>query len=124
MAWDVLIKNGTVISGAGIPPFVADIGVVATRRVRVADEKRELQVSLAIDDMGDLRTSGGLRTIDATGMTVVPAADESLEEGKTVDLPEWRTKTSSTITVGQPARLALLKPAPEPGKFVVHLVLR
>ena len=119
----LLIKNATVINGAGVPPFTSDIGIVATRRVRSADGRRDLQTSLGIDDMGDLRTSGALRTIDATGMTVIPA-DDSLEQGKVVDLPEWKSKSASTIGVGQPARLAILKPAREPGKFVVEMVLK
>ena len=119
----VLVKNATVINGAGVPPFIADIGIVATRRVRSTDGRRDLQISLSIDDMGDLRTSGALRTIDATGMTVIPA-DDSLEQGKVVDLPEWKTKAAAPIAVGQPARLAILKPAREPGKFVVEMVLK
>jgi hypothetical protein len=119
----VLITNATVINGAGVPPFISDIGIVATRRVRSADGRRDLQMSLGIDDMGDLRTSGALRTIDATGMTVIPA-DDSLEQGKVVDLPEWKSKSASTIGVGQPARLAILKPAREPGKFVVEMVVK
>jgi hypothetical protein len=41
-----------------------------------------------------------------------------------VDLPEWRSKLRSTIAVGQPARFMLLKPAPEPGKYLVEAVLR
>jgi hypothetical protein len=123
-AYYVLVKNATVINGAGIPPFVSDIGVVANRRVRVADGKREIQISLSIDDMGDLRTQGALRSIDATGMTVVPVTDDALTEGKVVDLPEWKTKMTHTIGVGQPARFAVLKAAREPGKFVVDVILR
>jgi hypothetical protein len=119
----VLVKNATVINGAGVPPFIADVGIVATRRVRSVEGRRDLQVSLTIDDMGDLRTSGALRTIDATGMTIIPA-DDSLEQGKVVDLPEWKTKGSGTIAVGQPARLAIVKPAREPGKFVVEMVFK
>jgi hypothetical protein len=30
----VIVKNGTVISGAGVPPYLADIGIAATRRIR------------------------------------------------------------------------------------------
>ncbi len=120
----VLVKNATVINGAGVPPFVADIGIVANRRVRTTEGKRELQMSLNIDDMGDLRKSGAVRTIDATGMTVIPAVDDSLEQGEVVDLPEWKNRTALTISVGQTARLAILKPAQEPGKFVVHSVLK
>ena len=119
-----MVKNATVINGAGVPPFTADIGISASRRVRTVEGRREVEMSIGIDDLGDLRTFGALRTIDATGMTVVPLADETLAVGSTVDLPEWRTKAATTIAVGQPARLAILKPAAEPGKYVVDAVLR
>jgi hypothetical protein len=123
-AFYVLVTNATVINGAGIPPFVADVGIVANRRVKVDGGRREMQIDISVEDLGDLRTHGALRTIDATGMTMIPAVDDALAEGKVVDLPEWRTKMAATIAVGQPARLALLKPASEPGKFVVHVILR
>jgi hypothetical protein len=120
----VLIKNATLINGTGVPPFTADIGVVANRRVQASDGRRELQTTLTIDDLGDLSTMGALRTIDATGMTAIPVADDRIKAGDLVDLPEWKTKSGATIAVGQPARIALLKPAAEPGKYVVFLVLR
>jgi hypothetical protein len=122
-AFYILVRNATVINGAGIPPFVADIGVIANRRVRQTADSRELQVSLVVDDLGDLGTHGGFTTIDATGMTVVPAQDE-YEVGRLVDLPEWKSKRSASIAVGEPARFALLKPAQEPGKYVVADVIR
>ena len=74
--------------------------------------------------MGDLRTLGALRTIDATGMTVVPLADETIGAGQIVDLPEWKAKSEATIGVGQPARFVLLKPAAEPGKYQVEIVFK
>jgi hypothetical protein len=117
----VLVKNATVINGAGVAPYTADIGIVANRRVRVADGKRELQVTLGIDDLGDLRANGGLRTIDASGVMAVP--DTGYEEGALVDLPDWKEKEDVTIGVGQPARIALLRPADE-GKYKVEVVLR
>ena len=120
----ILVQNATVISGAGIPPFTADIGIVAGRRVREADGQRQMQTSTTIDDIGDLRTLGALRTIDATGMTVVPLSSDALEAGQVVDLPEWKTKQEARLDIGQPARLALLKPASVPGKYVVELVLK
>ena len=120
----VLVKNATLITGAGVPPFVADIGIAATRRVREVTGRRELQLVSTIDDLGDLRTLGALRTIEAAGMTVVPLLSESIEAGQIVDLPEWKTVQSATIAVGQPARLVLLKPAAEPGKYQVELVLK
>jgi hypothetical protein len=122
--FSVLITNATVISGSGIPPFTADIGINTTRRVRVVDGRRELQLAMSIDDMGDLRKNAGLRTIDATGRTVAPLGDDALRSGDIVDLPEWRTKSATTVAVGQPAKLAVLRPADQPGKFVVEAVLR
>ena len=120
----VLVRNATVINGAGVPPFVADIGIVANRRVTETDGRRQLQTTTVIDDIGDLRTLGAMRTIDAEGMVVVPLAGESLEPGQVVDLPEWKIKQQTTIAVGAPARLALLKPSSDPGKYQVELVLK
>jgi hypothetical protein len=120
----VLVKNATLINGAGAPPFTADIGVAALRRVQTIDGKRHVQLSLGVDDLGDLRTMGGLRTIDATGMTAIPLTSDALAVGQVVDLPEWKTAMTSTIAVGQPARFALLKPAAEPGTFVVEAVIK
>ncbi len=120
----VLVRNATLISGSGVPPFTADIGIVANRRVQVVEGRRQIQMTLSIDDLGDLRTMGGLRTIDATGMTAVPIVDDQMTVGQVVDLPEWKTSLPVTIGVGQPARVAILKPAAEPGKFVVEALLK
>ncbi len=120
----VLVKNATIINGRAQPPFTGDIGLIANRRVQVTSGTRELQTTLTIDDLGDLRTLGGLRTIDATGMTAVPLVDDAVTAGQVIDMPEWKVPTAATIAVGQPARIAILKPAAEPGKFVVETVLR
>jgi len=116
----ILIRNATVINGSGIPPYIADIGMVANRRVRTVDSRRELVLTTVIDDLGDLRTFGALREIDATGMTVVP--DTGYQEGGIVDLPDWRPKTDTPIALGQPPRLALLRPA-QGGRYRVELVV-
>jgi hypothetical protein len=117
----VLVRNATVIPGTGVGPYLADIGVSGNRRVRSAGGKREVQVVTNISDMGDLRTSGALRVIDATGMTAVP--DTGYESGAIVDLPDWQKKTDVTIATGQTPRIALLRPA-EGGKYRVELLLR
>jgi hypothetical protein len=122
--FSILVRNATVISGKGIPPFMADIGLVASRRVQIADGRRELQTSWTIEDLGDLRTMGALRTMDAAGMIAIPLVDEAIAAGQVVDLPEWKAVAATTIAVGQTARIAILKPAVEPGKFVVEAVLR
>jgi hypothetical protein len=120
----MLVRNATVISGSGVPPFTADIGIAATRRIREVDGQRQVQLMTTIDDLGDLRTLGALRTIDARGMTAVPLPADTWVAGQIVDLPEWKSTRQATIAVGQAARLALLKPAPQPGKYLVELVLR
>ncbi len=123
-AFFIVIRNASVINGAGVPPFTADIGIVANRRVRDTEGRRELQLALSVDDLGDLRTSGAYSTIDATGMTVAPLGESTFETGQVVDMPEWKTKVKTPIAVGQPARLMVLKPASQPGKFVVENVVK
>ena len=54
--FDVLIRNGQVVDGSGNPGFRADVGIKGDRIVAV----------------GNLRDRTALRTIDATGLTVVP----------------------------------------------------
>jgi hypothetical protein len=117
----VLVKNATVINGAGVAPYTADIGITANRRVRTTDGKREIQMTLGIDDLGDLRANGGLRTIDASGLIAVP--DKDYEEGALVNLPDWKDKQDVTLGTGQPARIALLRPA-DGGKYRVEIVVR
>ena len=115
----LVVTNVTVINGGGIKPYAADIGVMTSRRVQVADGRRELQVTSTIDDMGDLRTSGALRTVDAAGLIAVP--DTGYAEGAMVDLPDWKMKGDVTIGVGQPLRIALLRAA-DAGKYRVEMM--
>jgi hypothetical protein len=119
-----IVRSVSVINGRGLPPFTADIGIVANRRVQIVDGRRELQTTLTIEDFGDLRTMGGLSTVDATGMTAIPLVNDAVVAGQTIDLPEWKTISPITIGVGQPARIAIVKPATEPGKFVVEKILK
>jgi hypothetical protein len=116
-----LVRNATVINGAGIEPYIADIGISANRRVRTVAGRREMQVVTNISDLGDLRTSGAMRVIDASGMTAVP--DTGYEVDALVDLPDWKQTREATIGTGQPARIALLRPV-EGGKYRVEVVLR
>jgi hypothetical protein len=117
----IAIRNATLVNGSGIPPYTADIGIVANRSVRLDAGNRELVLKTNIEDLGDLRSFGALREIDATGLTAVP--DTGYQEGAVVDLPDWRSKTDTIIAVGQPSRIALLKPVGG-GKYRVELLLR
>ena len=118
---NILIRNATVINGAGVAPYIADIGISGNRRVRTANGKREMQIARSISDMGDLRKAGALRTIDATGLTAVP--DQDYEIGALVDLPDWKKEGETTIATGESPRIALLRPA-DGGKYRVEMVVR
>ncbi len=121
----LIVRQATVVNGAGIPPFVADIGFGATRRVVQEAGERAVELSLAIDDLGDLRTLGALETIDASGLVVAPAFGEGLlEPGKEVRLPEWTRERPSprTIEVGQRTGVVLLRPVGD-GRYRVERVI-
>ena len=125
----ILIKNATILSGTGIRPFTADIGVSANRRVRTIEGRRQIQMQANIADLGDLRTYGALRTIDGTGLMAAPLWDASLKEGQEVDLPDWVKQPSArTIAPGQSAEIVLMRPASDPSRpasrYVIQTILK
>jgi hypothetical protein len=105
-----LVQNATVVAGTGVDPFLADIGIAGARSVRERNGRREILWSGRIEDLGDLRVYGALETIDATGLTAVPIGDPAPRLGTEVSRAMWNRWKGATITVGAPARLALLKP--------------
>jgi hypothetical protein len=119
----VLIRNGTVDPGTGIPPFVADVGIVATRGVRMTDGQRATRLSARIEDLGDLHTMGALESIDATGLVVAPLWDPALKTGDVVSLPDWKaTRAPRIVAQGEPAELVLLRPQGD--RYKVEKVIR
>jgi Zinc carboxypeptidase len=114
----ITIHGASIVTGTGIPSFTGDIGLVATRRVKVEQGKRELRVPMAVEDIGDLRTTGALETIYATGLTAAPLFSDKLKVGETVDLPQ---KFPGTITIGAPAAIVLLRPSGS--RFVVERII-
>ena len=125
----VLIQQATIVSGAGVAPFTADIGIAANRRVRIVDGERRIQMQANIADLGDLRTYGAIRTVDGRGRVAAPLWDASLEEGQEVDLPDFSKSPSvRTIATGQPAELVLLRAVNDASKpaarYVVETILR
>ena len=117
------IRGGRVLRGDGLPPFRADIGITAQRRVRLNDGRRELWLSTNIDDLGDLRTAGALFEIDAAGLVIAPAI-EGVAAGAELKLPEWTSERPSKLVVqtGSPASLMLVRPLGEE-RYKVEQVL-
>jgi hypothetical protein len=124
----VLVQQATVVPGTGIRPFTADIGVSATRRVRTVDGRRQVVIQANINDLGDLRTHGALRTIDARGLIAAPLWDAALKEGQEVNLPDFSKQPSTRIiATGQPADVVLLRPVNDPsrpGQYVIDVILK
>ncbi len=56
MQYDLVIENGLVVDGSGMPGFVADVGIAAGR----------------IAGVGDIDTTGAREVIDARGTVVAP----------------------------------------------------
>ena len=125
----ILVKNATILSGTGIRAFTADIGISANRRVRTVEGRRQIQMQANIADLGDLRTYGALRTIDANGLMAAPLWDASLQEGQEVDLPDWSKQPSArTIATGQSAEIVLMRPLADPSRpasrYVIQTILK
>jgi hypothetical protein len=113
-----VIRNVAIITGAGIAPFTGDVGLVANRRVRVENGRRLVVVQHSIDDIGDLRTAGGLFEVDGGGKVLMPLLPDAAV-GNVVTLPE--SGFPSTISIGAPANLMLVTPLPE-GRYRVERV--
>lgn len=106
-----VVRRATVINGAGVPPYIADIGIAGQRIVRTANGERKLLMQTRIEELGDLSTFGGMEVIDASGLTVAPLLDEKVKSGDTVVLPaDWSTP-GPTVATSQPANLMLLRPS-------------
>jgi hypothetical protein len=125
----ILVKNATVVAGTGVKPFTADIGISGVRRVRTVAGERQIVMQTGINDLGDLRTYAGLRTIEAGGLVAAPLWSPEMKENDEVDLPNWSTKPAEhVIAPGQPAELVLLRPLGDPSKpasrYVVTTVIK
>jgi hypothetical protein len=106
-----VIRGGRVLRGDGQPAFRADLSVSVSRRVRTVDGRRELWMSASIDDFGDLRTTGSLFSIDATGLVIAPATEGAVA-GAEVTLPAWTAERPARqlVQTGSAANLMLLRP--------------
>jgi hypothetical protein len=117
-----LIRGARIVTGTGVPQFLADIGIGATRVVREHGGQRTVGFSARIDDLGDLRVYGALETIDAAGLVAAPLWSPSLEIGQRVMLPEGRT-AGPFIAPGQPAIIVLLTPSGD-GRYIVERIVK
>jgi hypothetical protein len=120
----IRITNARIWAGTGVAPFTGDVGVGAARTVRSEDGRRTVALGGRIEDLGDLRGSAALEEIDGTGLTLVPDFQPTAQVGDTVVLPDWSARPSrTTVAVGQPGRVLLLRPAASPGAYTVERVI-
>jgi hypothetical protein len=118
-----VIRQASIVTGSGVPPFTGDIGISATRRVRTVDGQRRIALTMGIEDLGDLRVFSGLEEIDARGMIVAPLFAPKLVEGTEVRMPAG-LKVDRPLAVGQPAALVLLQPGRIPGNYRILRIVR
>jgi len=119
----LLIRNATVLPGNAVPPFTADVGIVASKGVRTGDGSREARLTARIEDLGDLHTMAGLEEIDAQGLVVAPVWDPSLRQGETVALPDFAARQAPRLVApGEPAELVILRREGE--RYRVERVVR
>ena len=106
-----VIRGGRVLRGDGLPPFRADVGIMAQRRVQMREGERQLWMRTGVEDLGDLSTAPALFDIDATGLIVAPIA-AGAAEGREIELPAWSEAKPAewVIEQGSPAALMLLRP--------------
>ena len=101
-----LIRDVGIRASPAIPVFTGDVGIGATRRVRVAEGARRLVVSMSVSDLGDLRTYAGLFEVDGSGKVLAPL-QPGAAVGATIDLAQ----VVGNISTGTAADLMLLEPA-------------
>ena len=119
-----LVQNASVITGTGVDPFTADVGIGASRVVREQNGRREIAYAARIEDLGDLRVFGALETVDATGLTAAPLPDPEPAVGDVIELPSWERWKGPTLSVGSSGRLMLLEPAAaKPGHWRVVRII-
>jgi len=109
--------TGARIANPGIEPFVADIGIGASRAVTGSGSARRLGWSARIEDLGDLRVYGAIEEIDGTDLVAVPLGDRSVTEGDVIEVSAQRT-SRDRIAVGEPGAIVLLSPL-DPRRYTV-----
>ncbi len=105
----LLVRRASIVAGTGVAPFTGDVGLSSNRIVRPAPAGgRELVQTFRVDDLGDLRVFGGVETIDAAGMYLVPS--RGWKQGEAVAIADWKAfKSERALSVGVATDLALLK---------------
>jgi Zinc carboxypeptidase len=121
MLLHTIVSNALIVPGTGVAPFKGDIGIAATRAIRTVSGRPALGLAATIDDLGDLRVYGALQRIDAEGLVAAPVRHRTLKVGDAIAL-ETRRK-GPTLSVGEPAAVALLK-RQESGKYRVERIVR
>jgi len=121
--YTVVVKNASIVPGTGIAPFAGDIAFGSNRAVKPADSKgvRQAVQVLRVEDLGDMRVSAALETVDGTGLFAVTS--QGWKDGETVSVPDWKAfKADRPLAVGSSSDIALLRPSGTGTYTVVRVI--
>ncbi len=99
-----VIRNVQLRVSPVVPLFTGDVGIAATRRVRVSDGQRRVILTFSVNDLGDLRTYSGLFEVDGTGKILAPSVS-----GAAVGMELSLGRIPGTFQTGSAADLMLLE---------------
>lgn len=107
-----LIRGGQVLRGDGMPPFRADVSLVVQRRARSVNGRRVLDVVTSVDDLGDLRNTPAIFTVEAEGWLIAPLDPIHAVKGQEIVLPDWTAekRAPSVLQPGSNGGVMVLRP--------------
>src|SRR5688572_20739479 len=84
-AYDVIIRNGTVIDGSGSAPFPADVAIIGNRIARVG-RIPATSAPVVVDAQGLYVTPGFINIHSHAGADALPRAENMLTQGVTTEI--------------------------------------
>jgi N-acyl-D-amino-acid deacylase len=84
-AYDVVIRNGTVIDGSGSAPFPADVAIIGNRIARVG-RIPAISAAVVVDAQGLYVTPGFINIHSHAGADALPRAENMLTQGVTTEI--------------------------------------
>lgn len=85
--YDIIIRNGTVVDGTGIPGYSADVGISGEKITAISD-LQEAEAKIVIDASGLMVSPGfiDIHTHTDTGLFLEPRGESKIHQGVTTEI--------------------------------------